>query len=85
MLIISFLDPRVPGLPVMTIGLKKLPNKDQLYDHISEALKKADGDLITLDLGLPGQRIKIPNVYFAAMSETKESIIIPPPPPGVTR
>ena len=82
MLIISFLDPRVAGLPVVTVGLKGLPNEDQLYDHISEALQKAEGDLITIDLGLPGQRIKLPNVFFTALSETKDSVIVPPPPPG---
>ena len=82
MLIISFLDPR-NNLKQTTIGLHNLPKEDQFYDHLQELLKKAKGDMITVEAGLPdGQMLRLPNVYFTALTEPKDEmkLIIPPPP-----
>lgn len=81
MLVLSFFDPRF-DLRVTTIGVHHLPREEEIYTHVSESLQKANGNLVTLDIGLPdGQRLRLPNVYFAALTETKDQIIIPPPPP----
>lgn len=74
MLIISFLDPR-NNLKQTTIGLHNLPKEDQFYDHIQESLKKANGEMITIEAGLPdGQLLRLPNVYFTALTESKDEM-----------